>query len=256
MRSLIQIKKSLKRLLSEVLDFLFPPICLSCSKHVGEWGQFCNTCWSNLVFIEKPLCKQCGSPFDFKIEDDTLCGKCIQTKPHYDRVRSIFLYNDVSKKIILNLKSYDSTHLALYMAKYIKKAPDDLLSNADIIAPVPLHWKRLLKRKFNQSSLILQHLDIDADKKYYDLLYRKKNTPIQGNMNEEKRIENTKSAFRVTEAYLSAIKGKNILLIDDVFTTGATINECAKTLKKQGAKEVWCLSFARTKQYPQSSLLN
>lgn len=250
MISLTKIQNWLQPLLNKVLGFLFPPLCLSCSKHVGEWGQFCNTCWGNLVFIQPPFCKQCGTPFDFEIEDNILCGKCIQTKPHYDCVRSIFLYNDISKKIILNLKYHDSTHLALYMAKYMEKNVHDLFLNADIIAPVPLHWRRLLKRKFNQSSLILQHLDIPSGKKCHDLLYRKKNTPIQGNMNEKNRIENVKSAFRVDDKYSKTIKGKIVLLIDDVFTTGATINECAKTLKKKGAGEVWCVSFAKTKQSP------
>jgi ComF family protein len=242
--TLAQLKLLWKQWQNKALRFLFPPLCLSCSKHVGDWGEFCTTCWSDLVFISPPFCKKCGVPFDFKIEDDLLCPKCIQNSPHYDIVRSVFLYNDISKKIILKLKHHDATHLALYMAQYMDQNSYGLF-DVDIIAPVPLHWRRLLKRKFNQSELILKHLRISPDQKIYDLLKRHKNTPIQGTLGENDRIANVKSAFKINPKYLKTIKGKKILLIDDMFTTGATINECAKVLKKKGALEVLCLSFAR-----------
>jgi ComF family protein len=129
------------------------------------------------------------------------------------------------------------------MANYMAKNSFDLFEKADFVAPVPLHWRRLVSRKFNQSALILNHIPIHSQKKIYDLLLRHKNTPIQGTLGEEDRIKNVKAAFKLNPKY--QIKGKKILLIDDMFTTGATINACAKLLKRKGAKEVYCLSFAR-----------
>ena len=121
-----------------------------------------------------------------------------------------------------------------------------LLEKADIIAPIPLHWRRLLKRKFNQSGLIINHLKSFKDKKIYDLMLRHKNTPIQGTLGEADRIKNVRSAFKLNPKY--QIKGKAILLIDDVFTTGATVDACAKVLKRKGAREIYCLSFARVEK--------
>ncbi len=237
------LKQLWKKWWNNTLSFLFPPLCLSCKKHVHNWGDFCAPCWSELVYVTEPFCKQCGRVFEFKIEDDFVCPKCIQDQPPYDIVRAVFIYNDISKKIILKLKNHDSTYLAKYMGRYMSSNFHELLEKADIIAPIPLHWRRLLKRKFNQSALMIQHLEGFREKKIYDLMQRHKNTPIQGTLDEASRIKNVKSAFKLSPQY--NVKGKIVLLIDDVFTTGATVGACAKVLKRKGAKEVWCLSFAR-----------
>jgi ComF family protein len=238
-------KEFWKSLWNKALSFLSPPLCLSCRAHTQNWGEFCPTCWKELIFVSPPFCKQCGRPFEYKIEEGMLCPACIQNSPHYDCVRSVFIYNDVSKRIILNLKHHDATHLAKYMSHYMTTHHFGLLDKCDIIAPIPLHQMRLFTRKFNQSALILNHFPQAKAAHIYDLLIRKRNTPIQANLDARRRIKNVKSAFSINKKYIDNLKDKTVLLIDDVFTTGATVNECAKLLKRKGAKEVCVLSFAR-----------
>ena len=238
----------LKKVWTSFLDFLFPPLCLGCSSHVRSWGEFCPECWASTVFIVHPFCDRCGVPFDIEVDERTLCVSCLTHPKAFSKVRSCFLYNDISKKIVLSLKNHDKTQLAPYMAKFMEQSGKDLIQNADIVTIVPLHWRRLFKRKFNQAALILRYIKTPGIK-IYDLLQRTKNTKYQGSLHKDERAKNVKKSFAFTDEYKNAIRGKTVLIIDDVITTGSTLHECAKILIKSGAKEVWGLSWARTKEH-------
>jgi ComF family protein len=238
----------LKNFLKTILNIFFPNHCLHCEKIINKEALFCTTCWSRLKFITDPKCRICSYPFEIELigkSSSLPCSKCIKDPPHFDKVITIFRYNEIIKKIISDLKYYDQTFIAKKIAKLLYNKIQPELENIDLVTIIPLHRNKLKKRKFNQVALISK--EIIKHKKYIpDLLFRTKETQTQVKLTQKQRVANIKKAFMINRKHQDAIADKTILLIDDVMTTGATIEACAKALKKRKVKKIIVLTLAKT----------
>ena len=235
------------KVIKQIIEMIFPSHCLGCQEIVNKDALFCNACWPKLQFITEPKCKICSYPFEFQ-GLEIICAKCLAKKPAYDKLIAIFRYNYLLKKVIQSFKYHQQTHIAKKLTKLIIPKTKDILNEAEIIAPIPLYIKRLQKRTFNQSNLIAREImkEYDHLKLIPDLLIRIKNTRPQVELRQKQRVKNVKGAFIINPKYQTLIKGKTILLIDDITTTGATINGCAAVLKKVGSSKVLGLTIAKT----------
>jgi len=235
-----------KQIFLKILDFLLPPLCPICKEKVLNSNALCANCYQKIHFISKPYCKICGRPFYIKTFGENICATCLKKKPIYHRARTAFLYDDFSKKLILSFKHGDKIEHLPLLINLLNQAGKELLPESDILIPVPLHPFRLIKRKYNQSALLAQGLARIHHKIYMpNNLVRIRHTKSQGHLKASERHKNMRKAFAIKNS--SLINDKNILLIDDVFTTGATVSECAKILLKNGAKSVSVLTLTRTK---------
>jgi len=230
----------------KAINFFLPPICPVTGELVDENGMVSPQFWQSLSFINAPYCAKCGAPFAFD-EGDMQCGLCLDNPPDYHMGRSALAYNDASRDIILKFKHGDQTHAVKAFTPWLVSAGRALLDTCDIIMPVPLHPLRLIKRRYNQADLIARELHATTQTKTYlpDGLKRIKNTASQGHKKKSERKSNISRAFTVNPKHADTITGKTILIIDDVHTTGATLNECAKTLYNCGAAKVNVLTLAR-----------
>jgi ComF family protein len=236
----------MKKFFKKITELLFPNQCLYCNHLIGQEGAFCNSCWQKLQFITDPKCNICSHPFEFQITDNLTCAKCLNNKPSYDKVITLFRYNQIIKKVIGDFKYYDNTFLSKKLAQNLINKHSPELSEIDLIIAIPLHKKRLRKRKFNQAILIGKEVSKVLNKRFInDLLLRIKNTTAQAGLRKKQREKNLQGAFALNKKYQEMIKSKKILLVDDVMTTGTTLENCAKILKKFGAKEVTVLVIAK-----------
>lgn len=232
--------------IKRLLNIIIPPRCLSCGSMTEESGMLCQNCWKNISFISKPFCECCGFPFEYDI-GEALCAGCIKESKPFDNARSAFRYNEDSRKLITSYKYSDKTYGTESFARMMLRVAGDLVSEADIISSVPLHRLRLLSRKYNQSALLANKIaKISNRTAMHDILFRKKNSKPQASLPRNERMKNVKGVFAINDKYKEFIKGKKIMLVDDVMTTGATVNECARLLKKSGAEKVFVLTLART----------
>ncbi len=231
------------------INFILPPRCALCGHIMKIDKGICDSCIANIEFLKPPVCYHCGHPLGEVTSQSNkhlLCGHCLKNKRHNFRfVRSAFAYDELSKKMILDFKFYDRTDLANLLAKMLYIAGEDIFkSGVDMIIPVPLHYTRLIKRKYNQSSLLAKELGKLSGITVDNFSLRKiRRTKPQVECNGSARLKNLKGAFSVK--YPDKIKGKRILLIDDVLTTGSTLKECCVTLKRAGAKSVDGLTVSR-----------
>lgn len=229
-----------------VLDAVFPPQCPVCAAIVQEHAQLCPACWTQVRFIGAPHCACCGVPLEFDTGGEALCLQCLTDRPAFDRARAVMLYDDFSRGLVLKFKHGDRLDPAPVFARWMVRAGRDLLDGADIIAPVPLHWTRLLARRYNQSAILARHIARAGGPVCVpDLLARTRRTPSQGAMSRKERASNVRGAFSLSPRYQDAVKGRRIVLVDDVLTTGATAGHCARTLRKAGAAGVDVLTLAR-----------
>jgi ComF family protein len=211
---------------------------------VDRQGMISAAFWPQLTFIDAPHCATCGLPFSFETPESTLCASCLETPPEFDCGRAAVVYNAASRKLILGFKYGDRLHTVHTFTPWLARAGADLLLQSDLIVPVPLHARRLWQRRFNQSALLGAALARHCGKTCLpDALVRLRHTTPQKGLSRKHREENVKNAFGVNKK--RDVTGKNILLIDDVFTSGATLNACARTLKKAGAHKVFALAIAR-----------
>jgi len=235
-----------KGMLRRVLDALVPPRCLGCRTIVAEDGALCPTCWSEVSFISPPQCSLCGLPFTIDPGAEAICGACSIKRPGFDRARAVFLYDDGGRRLVLDYKHRDRTHSAASFAKWIERAAPDLCAEADVIVPVPLHWTRLFKRGYNQSALISRVLARQLDRPFEPLaLKRVRRTISQVGLSAQERRKNVGGAFEVSEKQAKVLNEKRVLLVDDVLTTGATVEGCCKALKSAGARAVDVVTLAR-----------
>jgi ComF family protein len=241
--------KSLPRvpaLLNRAIDLLLPPRCIATGDIVDAPGLLSPSAWTALTFIEAPFCATCGLPFTFETSITTVCASCIDLEPVFDAARSAVVYNDASRKLVIDFKYGDRMHYVETFTPWLMRTGEKLLDEADLIIPVPLHARRLWRRRFNQSAVLAQALSKRTGKACLpDGLIRLRQTVPQKGLSRKNRADNVKNAFAVNGRYLMQMKGRNVLLIDDVFTSGATLNECARTLKKYGAAQVFVLTLAR-----------
>lgn len=239
--------RALKQSQRATLDLVFPPQCMACRDSVAEPHALCATCWAKLSFIGGAMCPCCGTPFDYAGAEGLVCGACLAMPPKFSRARAALRYDDASRDLILGFKHADRLDYAPAFAKWLARAGAGLLRETDAILPVPLHWRRLLFRRFNQSAELARALGRRAEIPVLpDALIRTRPTPSQGKMPSAlARRRNVRRAFAVRESAKPAISGKRLLIVDDVMTTGATVNACARVLAKAGAADVAVVTLAR-----------
>lgn len=226
-----------------MLDVLYPPRCLTCTEPTEQGASLCAECWANTTFITGAICDVCGTPLPGETGGKIKCDSCIARRPEWDIGRAAVIYAGGGRRVVLSLKHGDRLDLARPLAEWMARSGDELFDKADVIAPVPLHWRRLFKRKFNQSAELARHLSAISGIEYVpDLLIRNKPTPSQDGLTRAERHENQRGVFSL---HKHRDVPKNVLLIDDVMTTGATLSACAEALRAAGAERIDALVLAR-----------
>jgi len=229
-----------------IADLVWPPMSLLSYQPVSAHGQLSPEDWSKIVFLDDPLCAACGFPFDWPPGEGALCGPCAARAPAFDTARSAFVYAPESRRLILSLKHGGRVDGLAAFGGWMHRAGRDMLAEADCLVPVPLHPRRLRQRRFNQLLLLAQSVarlsGVACDA---HILMRRRPTPSQGGQSAKGRRRNVAGAFAVREAAKPRIKDARLILIDDVYTTGATLEACARALKRAGAARVDALTLAR-----------
>lgn len=231
------------------LDLLFPPTCLGCGKGLPSSRPplFCPVCQGQITLITPPLCTCCGRPLPDAAGGGHTCGRCLAKPPAFRRARALLLYDGPLAEAIHRFKYQGETAGLASFAHFAQTAALPDLSLPDLILPVPLHPKRLRRRGFNQAQWLAQAFFPEQRGQLRpDLLLRLRHTAPQTGMSGKERRRNLKNGFGVTRAEL--IRGKSILLVDDVYTTGSTVNECARVLLRAGAATVEVLTLARVRE--------
>ena len=241
-------------LLSNLLDIVYPPRCQVCTNfldaHPEDRGDICDECFSSFRKLTHPFCSICAEPFKSKVEEDHLCEKCLRKRPYYDELRAPYLYEEKIMEAVQLIKYSGKSYIVKSLGPLLGAFAKDWINVTKdmIIMPVPLHKKKLKQRGFNQSVLLVKAispvLEIEMD---FFTLIRIRYTGSQAGLSLEQRRKNVKGAFEVRAE--NNIKGKSVILVDDVATTGNTMNECARILKKAGSKKVLGLTLARTAAY-------
>jgi len=233
------------RLGQAALDTLYPPTCLACRAATDRHGALCPRCWSAMRFIERPFCERLGTPFEHDLGQGLISPQAMADPPVFARARAVARFEDgPARTLVHRLKYSDRAELARPVARWMARAGADLLTDADLLAPVPLHALRLWRRRFNQAAALTAEISRQTGKKC-DLaaLRRVKATRSQVGLSRAQRAENVQGAFRAAEGV--ALRGLNVVLIDDVLTSGATANAASRALLRAGAKRVDVLVFAR-----------
>lgn len=236
----------LGRISGAVLDALLPPRCLKCGAIMARTGNLCSSCWRRVEFISPPLCHVCGVPFEFESGGEVLCGACIRRPPVFGRARAVFRYDDFSRGLILAFKYGDRTDAAPAFGRWLVRAGEDVLEGADYLIPVPLHWSRLFRRRYNQAAVLAAAISGETGIAVLsDALRRTRRTRPQGHLSARERGRNLRGAIALYPRHDEAVAGRNIILVDDVMTSGATVGECARVLNASGANRVDVLTLAR-----------
>lgn len=231
---------------SHAVDIVLPPRCPVNGQIVDAQGMISHDAWAQLEFISSPYCDHCGAPFEFEMNSDGKCIDCLNNPPVHDGARAALRYNETSRDLILGFKHGDKTHIAPSFVPWLRRSGAEFLSLTDYLVPVPLHSKRLLARRYNQAAIISQTISKEMDIPHFsDALRRTRATVSQGHLSSDQRSKNVEKAFEINPRYAKDLDGKTVTLIDDVYTTGATVNECAKTLKTSGVAHVYVLTLAR-----------
>ncbi|KEC55326.1 ComF family protein [Bartonella koehlerae] len=236
----------LNKFIERLLTILYPPICPGCKQRVSAYNTICSECWKSLQFITKPYCPVMGVPFVCDMGDGFLSGEALQNSLPFSRVRSVIVHKGIAQSLVTRLKYGDHVELASLMANWMVSAGREIIEDCDIIISVPLHFRRFLKRRYNQSAELARYIAIVQKKEFKPgWLVRCQHTRPQVNLSARERKLNVLNAFEVPRRVKKYLQGRSILLIDDVFTTGATVTAAAATLKCAGARQVDVLTFSR-----------
>ncbi len=233
-----------------LIELLFPSTCLACRCPLppGTMPMFCPECLGQIEFITGPLCTGCGRQFPKAAGGEHFCGLCLTGQYHFDRARAVAIYTEPFSQVIHHFKYQGKRHGLASFRAMLEMAPEPILSAPpDLILPVPLHDRKLRQRGFNQAVLLARAF-FPKNKRLIktNLLFREINTEPQTSLSGKARRRNLKNAFALREP--EQVRGKIIVLVDDVFTTGTTVNECARVLKKAGAGRVEVLTLARVRE--------
>jgi ComF family protein len=231
-------------LLRRFIDLLYPPRCLICGAFDDD--SICNSCLAGFHRLASPLCTICGEPFSGGIQEDHVCEQCLRKRPFFERVAAPYSYDGQIMDAIHRFKYEGKAHMAKGLGPLLATFGKERLSAArnPLIIPVPLHPKRLRQRGYNQSLLLARHLAAALSASLDFLSLRRiRDTQVQTGLGRDQRRKNVRRAFEVVDR--KAVKGRTILLVDDVATTGSTLNECARVLRKAGCDKVHCLVLAR-----------
>ncbi|MEM1047612.1 MAG: ComF family protein [Pseudomonadota bacterium] len=236
----------LTRASTAVVDAILPPLCLACRRPVARDGGLCPSCWQELRFIDRPYCNVLGTPFAYDIGTGAVSAEAIANPPAFDRARAACVHRGPARDLVHRLKYSDRADLARWMAGWMVRAGSDLLADADLLIPVPLYRTRLWSRRFNQAALLAHAIGLRQKLRVEtEWLERIRATPSQVGLNAGQRERNVRGAFRIRKAVRPEIKARKIVLVDDVLTTGSTVDACARSLRRAGAGRVDVLVFAR-----------
>lgn len=235
-------------------DAALPPLCLSCRELVASEG-LCPACWSRLAFITRPYCDRLGIPFVYDPGPGVLSMQAIADPPAYRRARAAVRYDEVARTLVHAFKYGDRLDLGPTLGRWMAQAGRELTVDGDALVPVPLHWRRLWARRFNQAALLAQVVGAASGLPVAaGALRRVKPTRQQVGLSASERATNVQGAFRVAPAARGEIVGRRLILIDDVLTSGATLDGCARALLRAGAADVDALVFARVVDPARGSL--
>jgi ComF family protein len=242
----VNIKGLLGRAADGIARVLFPPVCGGCRRHVSEPGTLCGVCWSELRFIEEPWCAVLGTPFDHDHGDGAISPAALADPPPFSRARSAVAYDGVARRMVQDLKFRGRTELAPWMAGWMARAGRELVADAGVLVAVPLHGRRFFSRGFNQSAELARALSHRCGIAFEPgLVRRRRNTRQQIGLKPNERQDNVRGAFEVPERFAAEVKGARVLIVDDVYTTGATVAAVSRALARRGAARVDVLTFAR-----------
>ena len=230
-----------------LLQAIYPPQCLTCDALVTTDFGLCADCWRGTPFVSGLTCTKCGTPLPG--DDDAaevLCDDCLNIARPWSKGRAALLYQDNARKLVLALKHGDRIDLARPAAVWMEQAARPILKPGMLLAPVPLHWLRLFRRRYNQAALLSAAVASLAGLDHCpDLLQRRRNTGSQDGLNRDGRFANMTDALSAHPRRAAQIAGRHILLVDDVMTSGATLASAAEACLAQGAADVSVLVMAR-----------
>ena len=233
--------------LAVAVDAVLPRLCFSCATPLADQGLLCAACWSRVGFVSPPACALCGLPFEYDLGPEALCGACVRRRPAFDRARMVFRYDEASKHLVLRFKHADRVESAATFGRWLAAAGVAFKGDDAVIAPVPLHWRRLLERRYNQAAILAEalHRAWGIGRLQPDLLRRRSWRASQGSLTAAQRRRNVRDAFAVPIRRRPVLEGRRVVLVDDVMASGATANAAARALKKAGAGAVDVLVLAR-----------
>lgn len=237
-------------------DFLFPPGCPGCGRVMAEHGALCQECWRDIRFIERPYCEVLGTPFAHDLGSGFLSAEAIANPPEFAHLRAVCAFEGTGRKLVHALKYRDHTELAPMMARWMARAGKELIADCDVLVPIPLHRWRLVSRRFNQAADLARALGNETGKPMLaDALRRRRRTAQQVGLDKAQRAANMKGAFEVTQSGKADLFGKRVVLVDDVYTTGATVAAATRALKRAGAVNVDVLTFAMAIARPDVAII-
>jgi ComF family protein len=236
------------------LDIALPTLCVACREPVDGEGV-CASCWAKLSFIAPPHCPRLGIPFVYDPGPELLSMEAIASPPAYQRARATVRYDEVARTLVHALKYQDRTDLAPAMGRWMARAGRELLEDADMLIPVPLHWRRGWSRRYNQSGALAHVVARQSGVRLRgDILQRVRATEQQVGLSRPQRASNVHGAFGVPADRQSDIHGRRVILFDDVLTSGATVDACARALLRAKAAQVDVLVFARVVDTPKAPI--
>jgi ComF family protein len=236
--------KDLVKVAAKIGDAVLPARCPISGAVVDQPGLVAPSVWGKLDFIERPFCAKCSLRFEVPAEADDICPACLVDPPAFTAARAVVAYDGHSREMILAFKHGDQTHLTTTFGPWLTRAAEEWRNQVDMIIPVPLHRLRLWRRRYNQAGLLARDMAARWDIPFRpDILARRRATVSQGHMTVQQRLDNVSGAFAVANA--AAVRDQVVLLVDDVYTTGATVKACAMVLRRAGAHAVYVVTLAR-----------
>jgi ComF family protein len=236
----------LARIVRPLVDYALPPRCPACGVIVVDDDRFCLACWQGMTFLGDPCCARCGVPLPATMAGEALCAPCLDRPPAFDSARAVLAYGDVARTVALKLKYGRRIGLSRLMATHMRRLLPEGACEAMLIVPVPLHRWRLWWRGFNQAALVARRIGRESGIAVDALLLRRirRTPPLRGH-GARARAKAVRGAFALDPARAERLRGRTVILIDDIHTSGATADACARALRKGGASSVHLLCWAR-----------